>query len=208
VSVRSGGAAYARLRDLHESVWVAPSAQLYGKIAIGAGSSVWHNVVARAECEEIRIGRVTNVQDFVMLHVGYAAPTVIGDFCTLAHRATLHGCTLGDACLVGPGALVMDGARIGPGSIVAGGAVVPEGKHFPPHSILAGVPARRIAERDCARENRRNAWLYLRNAEFTRRGDYRAWEGPEYEAWLAALAAELAEDRDLLRLSHLSRGRV
>jgi carbonic anhydrase/acetyltransferase-like protein (isoleucine patch superfamily) len=211
VSVRSGGAAYARLRDLHESVWVAPSAQLYGKIAIGAGSSVWHNAVARAECEEIRIGRVTNVQDFVMLHVGYAAPTVIGDFCTLAHRATLHGCTLGDACLVGPGALVMDGALVGAGSIVAGGAVVPEGKRFPPHSILAGVPARRIGERDCARENRRNAWLYLRNAEFTRRGDYRAWEGPEYQEWLAALAAELPEDRDLLRLSNLSgasRGRV
>ena len=67
---------------IHASVWVAPSAQLFGKIAIGEGSSVWHNVVARAECQEIRIGRMTNVQDFVMLHVGYDVPTIIGDFCS------------------------------------------------------------------------------------------------------------------------------
>ena len=200
MSVRSGGAEYARLRDVHESVWIAPSAQLYGKISIAAGSSVWHNAVARAECEEVRVGRVTNIQDFVMIHVGFGDPTTIGDFCSIAHHATVHGCTLGNACLVGPGAVIMDGAVIGPGSIVAGGAVVPEGKDFPPHSILAGVPAVQIGERDSSRANRLNAWQYHRNAEFTGRGEYRSWDGPDYEKWLATLRAEIEEDRDLLRL--------
>jgi len=203
VSVRSGGAAYVQLRDIHDSVWIAPSAQIYGKVSIAQGSSVWHNAVARAECEEIRVGRMTNIQDFVMIHVGYDAPTTIGDFVSVAHHATVHGCTLGDACLVGPGAVIMDGAVVGPGSIVAGGAVVPEGKVFPPHSILAGVPAKPIGERDSSRPNRVNAWQYHRNAQFTSRGEYRCWEGPEYAKWLATLRAEVEEDRDLLRVGTL-----
>jgi carbonic anhydrase/acetyltransferase-like protein (isoleucine patch superfamily) len=93
----------------------------------------------------------------------------------------------------------MDGAAIGAGSIVAGGAVVPEGKVFPPHSILAGVPAKQIGERDSSRANRLNAWQYHRNAQFTRRGDFRSWDGSEYQKWLAKLGAEVDEDRDLLR---------
>ena len=188
-----GGAEQA----IHESVWIAPSAQLYGKIAIGEGSSIWHNVVARAECEEIRIGRVSNVQDFVMVHVGYDFPTTIGDFCSITHHATVHGCTIGDHCLVGIGAVIMEGTVIGAGSIVAGGAVVPEGKSFPPGSIIAGVPARSIAERDNARANRMNAWLYHRNAEAYREARHRAWQGAEFEAWRDAKRAEVEADRDL-----------
>ncbi len=199
MSTRSGGAEYARLREVDESAWVAPTAQLYGKVAVGVGSSIWHNAVLRAECQAIRIGRCTNVQDFVMVHVGYEEPTLVGDFCSVTHHATVHGCTLGDACLVGPGAVIMDGAVIGAGSIVAGGAVVPEGKVFPPHSIIAGVPAKQIGERDSSRANRINAWQYHRNAEFTRRGEFRAWDGPDYDKWLEALRAEVEEDRDLLR---------
>jgi carbonic anhydrase/acetyltransferase-like protein (isoleucine patch superfamily) len=197
VSVRGGAAAYLQLQSVHDSVWIAPSARLFGKISIGAGSSVWHNAVARAECQEIRIGRLTNVQDFVMIHVGYDAATLVGDFCTIAHHATVHGCRLGDAVLVGPGAVLMDGAEIGAGSIVAGGAVVPEGRSFPAHSILAGVPAKQIGERDSSRANRLNAWNYHRNAEHTRRGDYRAWDGPDYLRWLADKQAEIESDRDL-----------
>jgi carbonic anhydrase/acetyltransferase-like protein (isoleucine patch superfamily) len=185
------------MQAIHESVWIAPSAQLFGRIRIGEGSSVWHNAVARAECQEIEIGRFSNVQDFVMIHVGYDDPTRVGDYCSITHHATLHGCSIGDACLVGIGAVVMDGAVVGPGSIVAGGAVLTEGSVFPAHSVIAGVPARVIAERDNSRANRMNAWLYHRNAEATRRGEHRAWEGPEYEAWRAARQAEVDADRDL-----------
>jgi carbonic anhydrase/acetyltransferase-like protein (isoleucine patch superfamily) len=197
VSVRGGAAAYARMQSIHESVWIAPSAQVYGKVALGEGSSLWHNVVIRAECQSVRVGRVTNVQDFVMIHVGYDEPTTIGDFCSITHHAIVHGCTIGDATLVGPSAVIMDGAVVGPGSIVAAGAVVPEGKIFPAHSVIAGVPGKVIAQRDCARSNRMNAWLYERNARLTREGHHRAWEGPEFEAWRAARQAEVDEDRDL-----------
>lgn len=182
---------------IHASVWVAPSAQLFGKIAIGEGSSVWHNVVARAECQEIRIGRITNVQDFVMLHVGYDVPTIIGDFCSITHHATVHGAVLGNACLIGIGAVIMDGAVIGEGSIVAGGAVVTEGATFSKGSVIAGVPARQIAERDSARANRLNAWLYHRNAQAYRRGEHRAWDGPEYQKWLAKMKTLVDADQDL-----------
>jgi carbonic anhydrase/acetyltransferase-like protein (isoleucine patch superfamily) len=179
------------------SAWIAPSAQLYGAIAIAQGASIWHNAVLRAECQQIEIGRMTNLQDFVMAHIAYDNPTRIGDFCSITHHATVHGCTVGDHCLVGIGAVIMDRAVIGEGSIVAGGAFVTEGSTFPPHSIIAGVPAKQIGERDSARANRLNAWIYHRNAEYTRRGDCGAWTGAEYEAWLAAKREEIEADRDL-----------
>jgi carbonic anhydrase/acetyltransferase-like protein (isoleucine patch superfamily) len=184
------------MQDIHPSVWLAPSAQLFGKIALGEGVSVWHNAVLRAECQEIRIGRMTNVQDFVMIHVPYDRATVVGAFCSITHHVTLHGCTVEDECLVGIDATIMDGAVIGRGSIVAGGAFVKEGTIVPPASIVAGTPAKVIRTRDMARENRLNAWLYHRNADHYRRGLHRAWEGAEYEAWLAAKRAAVERDED------------
>jgi len=201
VSVRHGAAAYARMQAIDESAWIAPSAQIFGRVSIGAESSLWHNAVARAECQEIRIGRYSNLQDFAMIHVGYEHPTRVGDFCSVAHHATIHGCTLEDAVLVGVGAVVMDGAVIGAGAIVAGGAVVPEGKVFPAGSVVAGVPAKQIALRDNARANRMNAWLYHRNAQAYRRGEHRAWDGPDFEAWRRAKQAEVDADLDLSGLS-------
>ena len=182
--------------SIHESVFVAASAQVFGEVAIDEGSSLWFNAVIRAETQQIRIGRYTNIQDFVMVHVGYDHPTRIGDFCSITHRATVHGADVGDACLIGINATLMDGAVIGSGSIVAGGAVVPEGKVFAANTIIAGVPARVIAERDASRENRMNAWLYHRNAEAYRAGRQRAWEGPEFDAWRAAKRADVDADRD------------
>jgi carbonic anhydrase/acetyltransferase-like protein (isoleucine patch superfamily) len=184
-------------QKIDPSAWIAPSAQIYGAVTIGPDASVWHNAVLRAECERIEIGRMTNLQDFAMVHIAYDNPTTIGEFCSITHHATMHGCTIGDHCLVGIGAVIMDHAVIGEGSIVAGGAFVTERSVFPPHSIIAGIPAKQIGERNCARPNRLNAWVYQRNAEFTRRGDYRAWTGVEYKAWYAAKSAEIEADRDL-----------
>lgn len=185
------------LQKVHPSAWIAPSAVLSGAVAIGEGVSVWHNAVMRAECEEISIGRMTNIQDFVMIHVGFAAPTRIGEFCSITHHATVHGCTIEDHCLIGINAVVMDGAVIGRGSIVAGGALVPEGRSYPPGSVLAGVPAVVIAQRDSARANRLNAWQYHHNAQCTRRGDQRGWTGAEYAGWLEKKRAEIERDADL-----------
>ncbi len=184
------------MQDVHPTAWIAPSAQLYGRIAIGDGASIWHNAVLRAECQDIRIGRMTNVQDFVMVHVPYDCPTIVGAFCSITHHVTLHGCTIEDDCLIGINATVMEGAVVGRGSIVAGGAFVTARTIVPSASIVAGTPAKVIRTRDSSRVNRLNAWLYHRNADHYRRGLHRAWDGPEYEAWLAAKRAEVARDAD------------
>ena len=103
------------------SVYIHETAYLYGKITIGADSSVWPNVVMRSEMHEIIIGERSNIQDFVMVHVGYETPTIVGDDCSITHHVNLHGCTIGNNCLIGINATLMDGSKIGANSIVAGG---------------------------------------------------------------------------------------
>ncbi len=148
---------------LDASTFVHESAYLYGKITIGAGSSVWPQVVMRSETFEIQIGERSNIQDFVMVHVGIATPTIVGDDCSITHHATIHGCTIGDRCLIGINATVMDGAVIGDNSIVAGHSIVTENKEFPPNSIIAGVPAKVVATRDMGAANTGNAAFYHQN---------------------------------------------
>ncbi len=180
--------------SIDPDAWIADSAELYGRITIGAGSSVWPQCVIRAESQEVVVGRHTNLQDFVMIHIGYDHPTRIGDFCSITHHATVHGAIVEDDCLIGINAVIMDGAVIGQGSIVAPGAVVTEGTVIPPHSIVAGVPAKVIKTRDSAAENRLNAWNYHRNAEAFRRGDHRAWDGDDFRAFTKQKRAELGLD--------------
>jgi len=150
--------------EVDATTFVHESAYLYGKIAIGAGSSVWPQVVMRSETHEIRIGERTNIQDFCMVHVGAFTPTIVGDDCSITHHATLHGCTIGDRCLIGINATIMDGAVIGDNSIVAGHSIVRENVAFPPNSIIAGVPAKVVGERDNSAANLLNATFYFENA--------------------------------------------
>jgi len=157
---------------------------------------VWHNAVARAECQQIQIGRMTNLQDFVMVHVGFDHPTRIGDFCSITHHTTVHGCTIGNDCLIGINAVIMDGAEIGEGSIVAGGAMVTEGKVFPPHAIIAGVPAKQIGERDASRAHRRPRRRHHPPAPPTRGGQPRGGAGPANHACPAAKLALIEKDAD------------
>jgi len=190
------------LQSIHESVYVAPQVQVYGSVVVGVGSSIWPNAVIRSEAQKVEIGRYTNLQDFVMVHVGYENPTYVGDFCSITHHSTIHGCRIEDHCLVGVSAVIMDGAVIGEGSIVAGGAMVTEGSVFPPESIIAGLPAKKIGQRDSRHENRLNAWQYHRNAQAYLAGNHRAWAGQEYEAWLAEKRAEVEADQDLVALDN------
>ena len=185
--------------EIHDSVWVAPGAQVYGNVRIAAGCSLWPHATIRSEACDVEVGRMTNIQDFAMVHVGFESPTRIGEFCSITHHATVHGAAIGDHSLVGIGAVVMDGAEIGPGSIVGTGCVVPEGKRFGPGAVLVGVPAKQIAERDSSRANRLNAWNYWRNAEHYRRGEHRAWDGDAYHDWLTEIAAAIERDEDLSR---------
>ena len=161
------------------AAFVHPTAQIYGKAALAAGASLWPNVVIRAESQEVAIGARTNIQDFVMIHVGAGTGTIVGEDCSITHHVTLHGCRIGDRVLVGIGATIMDGCRIGENSIVAGGAFLKEGTEIPPNSIVMGVPAKVTKERNNWIANRFNAWLYHRNALAYARGYHRAWDGAE-----------------------------
>jgi len=184
--------------EIDPSVFVAATAQIFGKVEIGLESSIWPNVVIRAEAQHVRIGCYTNIQDFVMIHIGFTNATEVGDFCSITHHATIHGCKIGDDCLVGINAVIMDGAEIGRGSIIAGSTMIREDSVFAPGAVIAGVPAKQIAERDSARANRKNAWVYHRNAQAFARGDYRAWTGEDYESWLEELEKKLSTDSDLI----------
>ncbi len=150
--------------SLNNPAFIHETALLYGKVTIGEGASIWPYAVTRAEMHEIVIGARTNIQDHVMIHVGYETPTLIGEDCSITHRSVLHGCTIGDRVLVGIGATIMDGAIIGNNSIVAGHSIVPEGKEFPENSIIAGSPAKLIKIRDNSQANLMNARFYHINA--------------------------------------------
>ncbi len=145
---------------LDDPAFVHDTALLYGKVYIGPGASVFARTVMRSETFEIRIGARTNIQDFVMVHEGSRSPTIVGEDCSITHHVTLHGCEIGDRCLVGINATVMDEAKIGANSIVAGHAIVSERKEFPENSVIAGVPAKLVATRDNSAANLRNSRFY------------------------------------------------
>lgn len=128
---------------LGAGVFVAPSASVIGDVAIGARSSIWFGAVLRGDDHFIRIGEETSVQDNAVIHEGRDRhPALIGDRVTVGHSATLHGCTVGDLCIVGMGATLLDGCVVGERSIVGAGALVPAGMEIPPGTLALGTPAR------------------------------------------------------------------
>lgn len=132
---------------IHETTFVAPSADVIGEVEIGSHSSVWFQCVVRGDVNWIKIGSRTNIQDHSMLHVTRKkSPLRIGDEVTVGHRATLHGCTIGNRILIGMGAIVLDDAEIGDDCIVGAGALVTKGTKIPPRSLAVGSPAKVVRE--------------------------------------------------------------
>lgn len=171
--------------DTKDAVYVDPTARLFGRVRLAQGVSLWPYAVIRAESQQVAIGRFSNLQDHVMVHVGYSAPTIVGEHCSITHRVVLHGCSIGDNCLVGIGATLMDGVTIGENSIIAGGSFLKEGTAIPPNSIVMGTPGKVVAERNSFVANRVNAMLYHWNGLAYARGHHRAWHGAEFETQLA-----------------------
>ena len=122
--------------------WIAPNATLVGKVTIGSEASVFYGAVLRADVDAIVLGEGSNIQDNVAVHCDTGMPTIIGRNVSIGHAAVVHGCTIGDDCLIGMNATVLSGAVIGDQSLVAAGAVVLEGTIVPPRSLVAGVPAK------------------------------------------------------------------
>ena len=125
-----------------ESVFVAGTADLIGDVEIADNASIWFQVVLRGDIGPIRVGRHSNIQDGSVLHSVTGVPVNVGEWVTVGHRAILHGCTVEDHCLIGMGAIVLNGAHVGAGSIVAAGALVLEDTVIPPGSLYVGVPAK------------------------------------------------------------------
>ena len=123
--------------------FVAPGARVIGDVHIGAGSSVWYNVVIRGDANHIRIGARTNIQDGSVVHVATSTyPTLIGDDVLVGHLAMVHGCTLHDRAFVGFGAIVMDGCVIESDAMLAAGAMLTPGKRIPSGQLWSGRPAK------------------------------------------------------------------
>lgn len=124
------------------SVFLADGCKIIGDVTIDEQSSVWFNSVIRGDLATISIGKNTNIQDLVVIHVNQNQPVIIEDFVTIGHSAILHGCKIGKGSLVGMGAIVLDGAIINEETSIAAGALVPGNKSYPPRVMLMGVPAR------------------------------------------------------------------
>jgi carbonic anhydrase/acetyltransferase-like protein (isoleucine patch superfamily) len=144
------------------SCYVDASAQLIGDVELGEQASVWMNAVVRGDVNAIRIGARSNVQDCAVLHgMRHLYPVIVGEMVTIGHNATVHGCVLEDAVLVGIGAVILNDARIGEGSIIAAGAVIPEHTIIPPNSLVAGVPGK--IRRTLGEADRELILMYARN---------------------------------------------
>lgn len=125
--------------------FVAPSADIIGDVRIGENSSIWFNTTLRGDVMPIVIGKETNIQDNTVIHGTHKkCGAVIGDKVTVGHSVILHGCTIGDLCLIGMGSVVMDEAKIPPRSIVGAGSLVTEGSTFPEGHLILGRPAKAV----------------------------------------------------------------
>jgi carbonic anhydrase/acetyltransferase-like protein (isoleucine patch superfamily) len=134
------------------SCYVDDSAQIIGDVALGEHASVWMNAVLRGDVHSIRVGAHSNIQDCSVLHgMKEQYGVFIGDYVTVGHSVTLHGCTIGDRCLIGMGSIILNGAIIGDGSIIAAGTLIPEKTVVEPGSLWMGSPGqfrRKLVERD------------------------------------------------------------
>lgn len=142
-------------RDLHPSIaadaFVHTSAVVIGDVTIGALASIWCNAVIRGDVNAIRIGARSNIQDGSVLHVSHktaadpgGAPLTIGANVTVGHLVILHGCSIGDDCLIGMGSIIMDQARLEPMVLLGAGSLVPEGKVLQSGYLYLGRPAKQI----------------------------------------------------------------
>jgi gamma-carbonic anhydrase len=128
------------------SAFIAPTAVLLGDVTIGEQASVWYGAVLRGDINSITVGRGSNVQDGSVLHLSAEHGCHIGEYTTVGHMAMLHACTIGNECLIGMGAIILDGVEIGDRCIIGAGALVTQGKKIPPGSMVLGSPAKIVRE--------------------------------------------------------------
>lgn len=134
--------------QIHEDSWIAPDANVIGKIVIQEGASIWFGATLRGDNEEIVIGKGSNVQENTVMHTDMGFPLVVGEGCTIGHKALLHGCTIGDNSLIGMGAVILNGAKIGKNCLIGANALITENKVIPDGSLVMGAPGKVVRELD------------------------------------------------------------
>jgi carbonic anhydrase/acetyltransferase-like protein (isoleucine patch superfamily) len=151
--------------EFHPETWVAPSADIIGSVRLHKLASVWFSAVLRGDNELISVGQGSNIQDGCMLHTDKGIELNIGAYCTIGHKAILHGCNIGDESLIGMGAIVLNHAKIGRNCLIGAGALIPEGKIIPDNSLVVGMPGKiiRVLEPAQASDLRKSAEGYVRN---------------------------------------------
>ncbi len=126
--------------------WVAPNATVIGDVTLKNNSSIWFNTVLRGDIENITVGEGSNVQDGSVLHTDPGYPLKIGSGVTIGHLVMLHGCQIGDDCLIGIGSIILNGAKIGKNSIIGANALVTENKNIPENSLVIGSPGKVVRQ--------------------------------------------------------------
>jgi len=132
----------SRTPDTAGALFIAANATVQGDVVLGPSTSVFYGAVLRGDIHEIRVGEGTNIQDNAIVHLADDYGAYIGKWCTIGHAAIVHACTIGDECLIGMGATVLDGAKIGAQSIVGANTLVPQRFECPPGSMVLGTPAK------------------------------------------------------------------
>lgn len=128
--------------QIHDSCFVAESAEVIGRVKVEENSSIWYGCIIRGDENTIDIGKNTNIQDGTVIHISKDYETRIGDFVTVGHKAILHACKIGNNVLVGMGAILLDGAEIEDDVLIAAGSIVTPGKVIPKGSLVMGSPAK------------------------------------------------------------------
>ncbi|KUO50714.1 MAG: gamma carbonic anhydrase family protein [Desulfitibacter sp. BRH_c19] len=132
--------------DLDHESYIAETGVAIGRVKLGFGSSIWYNAVVRGDINYITIGDHSNVQDNAVLHVGMKHPVEVGDYTSIAHGAVLHGCTIGNYCLVGMNAVVLNGALVGDNCMIGAGTVITQNMVIPVNSLVVGTPGKVVRE--------------------------------------------------------------
>jgi carbonic anhydrase/acetyltransferase-like protein (isoleucine patch superfamily) len=150
------------------NVFVARGAIVVGAVEIGDFSSIWYNAVVRGDINSIRIGKGSNIQDNVVLHLADDYPCILGDYVTVGHSAIIHAATVKDESLIGMGAVVLDGAEIGPQCLIGAKTLIPPGKKIPEGSLVMGIPGKIVRSLDKEERASLRSWAdkYVENARF------------------------------------------
>lgn len=132
--------------NIDKDAFIAETASVLGDVTLGEGSSIWYGAVARGDIAPIIIGKFSNIQDNATVHNETNIPAIVGDYTVVGHNAIIHGCTIGNNCLIGMGSIILNRAVVGDNCIIGAGSLITQGKVIPPNSMVVGTPGKVIRQ--------------------------------------------------------------